>query len=50
MEELVRQLTDLVAHRVEANLEAVRGTLLVDLPADRWVLGVAAAVYLKLFC
>ena len=31
----MRQLTDLVAHRVEHNLEAIRNTLLVDLPADR---------------
>jgi hypothetical protein len=35
-EELVRKLTDIVTHRVEANLEAIRNTLLVDLPADRW--------------
>lgn len=35
LEELVRKLTDLVQHRVEANLEAIRATLLVDLPADR---------------
>jgi hypothetical protein len=32
----VRKLTDVVTHRVEANLEAIRSTLLVDLPADRW--------------
>ena len=31
----MRQLTDLVQHRVEANLDAIRATLLVDLPADR---------------
>ena len=35
LEELVRKLTDLVTHRVEANLDAIRDTLLVDLPADR---------------
>ncbi|KIZ06068.1 Dynein gamma chain, flagellar outer arm [Monoraphidium neglectum] len=35
LEELVRKLTDLVTHRVEANLDAIRSTLLVDLPADR---------------
>jgi len=35
LELLVHKLTDLVTHRVEANLEAIRGTLLVDLPADR---------------
>lgn len=37
LEELVRKLTDLVTHRVEANLDAIRDTPLVDLPADRWV-------------
>lgn len=48
LEELVRKLTDLVTHRVEANLEAIRNTLLVDLPADRsglgWVSGTRCVV------
>ncbi len=35
LEELVRKLVDLLTNRVEANLEAVGATLLVELPADR---------------
>ncbi len=35
LEELVRKLVDLVDNRVEANLQAIRDTLLVELPADR---------------
>jgi hypothetical protein len=35
LEELVRKIVDLVNNRVEGNLAAIRGTLLVDLPADR---------------
>jgi hypothetical protein len=35
LEELVRKLVDLVENRVEANLQAIRDTLLVELPADR---------------
>lgn len=38
----MRKLTDLVEHRVEANLEAIRATLLVDLPADRRVHGLTS--------
>lgn len=35
LEELVARVSDVVEHRIEANLEAIRGALLVDLPADR---------------
>jgi hypothetical protein len=35
LEELVRKLVDLVENRVEANLQAIRDTMLVELPADR---------------
>jgi dynein heavy chain len=35
VEELVRKLIDLAEHRLEANLAAIRDTLLVDLPPDR---------------
>lgn len=35
LEELVRKVVDLVDNRVEGNLRAIIGTLLVDLPADK---------------
>jgi hypothetical protein len=38
LEELVRKVMDIVDNRVEANLQAIQRTLLVELPADRWVL------------
>jgi hypothetical protein len=37
LEELARKLMDIVDNRVQANLDAVKGMLLVDLPADRCV-------------
>lgn len=35
LEELVRKVMDIVDNRVEANLQAIQRTLLVELPADR---------------
>ncbi len=35
LKELVRRLVDVVDGRVNANLEAIQDTLLVELPADR---------------
>jgi dynein heavy chain len=35
LEELVRKVMDIVDNRVEANLQAIQSTLLVELPADR---------------
>jgi hypothetical protein len=35
LEELVRKVMDTVDNRVEANLQAIQRTLLVELPADR---------------
>lgn len=34
-EELVRKIVDLITNRIENNLEAIRNTMLIDLPADR---------------
>ncbi len=35
LEELVRKVLDLVENRVESNLRAISGTMLVELPSDR---------------
>jgi hypothetical protein len=43
LEELVRKVMDIVDNRVEANLQVIQHTLLVELPADRCVLRTAAA-------
>jgi len=37
LEELVRKVMDIVDNRVQANLNLIRGMLLVELPADRCV-------------
>lgn len=44
LEELARKLMDIVDNRVQANLDAVKEMLLVDLPADRCAQGLPMPV------
>ena len=48
LEELVRKLVDLVENRVEANLQAIRDTMLVELPADRYKSCAIAAIKIRI--